>query len=126
MRNTIQKQIILETVLNMHMHPDAEEVYDKISLEHPYISKATVYRNLNLLAEQGVIRRVKVSDGPDRYDFNNVKHYHMHCKKCGKIFDAPLEYIENFEDRLGDTHGFEAQEHLIEFIGICPACQLNK
>ena len=57
-RNTIQRQLVLDTVRSMHNHPDAEQVYSEIVKEHPHISKATVYRNLNLLSEQGQIKKV--------------------------------------------------------------------
>ena len=126
MRNTIQKQIILDTVRSMRDHPNADVIFAKISAEHPNISKATVYRNLNLMADQGMIRRVKLSEGPDRYDFNTPKHYHMRCRACGRIFDAPMATLDHLEETLGDTHGFEAQDHIIEFIGICPDCKNKK
>lgn len=125
MRNTIQKKIILNTVQNMHNHPTAEDIYEKIGAENPNISKATVYRNLNLMAEQGLIKRVKLSEGPDRYDFNTSKHYHIRCKRCGKTVDAPMDYIEGINDLLRDTCGFDTDEHIIEFIGLCPDCKLK-
>ena len=126
MRNTIQKQVILNTVQNMHNHPTAEEIYLKINAAHPNISKATVYRNLNLLAEQRVILRVQLSDGPDRYDFNTAKHYHIRCRNCGKTVDAPMDYIDGLDALLRDTCGYETDEHVIEFIGLCPDCKLKK
>ena len=123
MRNTIQKQVILDAVQTMHNHPTAEEIYFKISSEHPYISKATVYRNLNLLAENKTILRVKLSDGADRYDFNVQKHYHMRCKNCGKVYDAPISYYENLEKQLKDSYNFTIESHIIEFIGVCADCK---
>ena len=123
MRNTIQKQVILDAVQTMHNHPTAEEIYLKISSEHPYISKATVYRNLNLLAENKTILRVKLSDGADRYDFNVQKHYHMRCKNCGKVYDAPISYYENLEKQLKDSYNFTIESHIIEFIGVCADCK---
>lgn len=123
MRHTLQKQIIMDTVQRMHNHPDAEEIYREIHLRHPSISKATVYRNLNALADQGQILRVKVSDGADRYDFNAHKHYHMRCRACGRVFDAPIAYFDNLEASLKEADGFIAEEHVIEFIGLCADCK---
>lgn len=123
MRNTVQKQIITDTVRGMQNHPTAEEIFEKIAAKHPSISKATVYRNLNIMADQGSILRVKGCDGPDRYDFNACKHYHMRCRSCGKVFDAPMPYIEDLEKSLKDLHGFYAEEHIIEFIGVCADCK---
>ncbi len=74
-RNTVQRQIVLQAVLRMHDHPTADTVYAAVAADHPSISKATVYRNLNQLASQGEIRRVAVPNGADRYDFNLEEHY---------------------------------------------------
>lgn len=52
-RNTVQRQIVLQAVLRMHDHPTADTVYAAVAADHPSISKATVYRNLNQLASQG-------------------------------------------------------------------------
>ena len=67
-RNTIQRKLVLDTVRELD-HPDAEQVYEKIITKHPHISKATVYRNLNLLAEQNEILKIETGNGPDKFDF---------------------------------------------------------
>ena len=69
-RNTIQRQIVLQVVNQMHNHPTADAIYAVIAAQHPTISKATVYRNLNQLAAQGEILRVPVPTGADHFDFN--------------------------------------------------------
>ena len=69
-RNTIQRQIVLQAVNQMHNHPTADAIYAFIAAQHPTISKATVYRNLNKLAAQGEILRVPVPTGADHFDFN--------------------------------------------------------
>ena len=121
-RNTVQRQIVLQTVLRMHDHPTADTVYAAVAAEHPSISKATVYRNLNQLVIQGDIRRVPVPNGADRYDFRTDKHYHMRCRACGKVFDAPMAPLPSPAKLLGDTGGFVVEDHTIEFVGLCPGC----
>lgn len=125
-RNTIQRQLILETVRSMHDHPDADEIYSKIASDHPTISKATVYRNLNVLSEQGQIKKISVSEGADRFDFRTDEHYHMRCRKCGKVIDAP----ETFKAREGfmplqGTDNFTVEQINVELIGICSDCIKN-
>ena len=71
-RNTVQRQIVLQAVRSLHDHPTADSVYAVVAAEHPSISKATVYRNLNQLALQGEILRVPVPTGADRFDFNTM------------------------------------------------------
>ena len=69
-RNTIQRQIVLQAVNQLHNHPTADAIYAVIAAQHPTISKATVYRNLNQLAAQGEILRVPVPTGADHFDFH--------------------------------------------------------
>ena len=69
-RNTVQRAMTLEAVRRLHAHPTAEEVYRQVAAEHPSVSRATVYRNLNQLAAQGEILRVPVPTGADHFDFN--------------------------------------------------------
>ena len=76
-RNTLQRRLVLETVQRMHNHPTAEEIFREISSENTLISKATVYRNLKILSEQGEIQHIPIPNGADCFDFNNTPHYHM-------------------------------------------------
>ena len=84
-RNTIQKDLVRNTVYEMRRHVTANEVYEFIKEEYPTIGKGTVYRNLDILVEEGVLRKVEVSDGPNRFDFTLKNHYHVRCIKCGKF-----------------------------------------
>ena len=117
-RNTMQRQLVLATVRALR-HPDAEHVYREIVQEHPRVSKATVYRNLNLLAEQGAIRKINVSEGADRYDAHTDEHYHMRCRRCSRLYDAPPGAAN--VTLTGNTDGFFVENIRIELIGICPA-----
>lgn len=121
-RNTIQKQLISKTVMNMD-HPDADQVYEAIVKEHPHISKATVYRNLNLLAEQKEIGKIEPGEGAAKFDFRTDPHYHLRCRECGRLFDADLPLLEGLDSRVQNTHGFTIEKHNIEFVGICSDCK---
>lgn len=124
-RNTVQRQIVLQTVLRMHDHPTADTVYAAVAVEHPSISKATVYRNLNQLVGQGEIRRVPVPNGADRYDFNMAEHYHVRCTQCGRVYDVYMPHIDNLIGRVEDASGVEVQRYDILFEGICQECRDN-
>ncbi len=125
-RNTVQRQIVLQTVLRMHDHPTADTVYAAVADEHPSISKATVYRNLNQLVSQGDIRRVPVPNGADRYDFNTAEHYHVRCSCCGNVYDVYMPQIDNLIDKVEDASGVEVQRYDILFEGVCQDCRQAK
>lgn len=122
-RNTLQRKIILEAVRNMKNHPDAEMVYEKISTTNPLISKATVYRNLKLLAKQGHILHIPIPDGADCFDFNCDPHYHIKCRKCGRVFDVDMPYQKNLCSNIVNDKGFIIESHQIVFSGLCPDCK---
>ena len=122
-RNTVQRQIVLQTVLKMHDHPTADNVYAAVAAEHPSISKATVYRNLNQLAGQGEIRRVPVPNGADRFDFNTSEHYHVRCEKCGAVFDVHMPQVVDLIGQVEGASGVEVRRFDILFEGVCKACR---
>ena len=64
-RNTIQRQLVLSAVRQLQNHPTADEVYQEVQKNCPTISRATVYRNLKLLAEEGEIRLRNISGSPE-------------------------------------------------------------
>ena len=82
-RNTIQKDLVRNAVYEMKRHVTANEVYEFIKEEYPTIGKGTVYRNLDILVEEGALRKVEVPDGPNRFDFTLKNHYpYMHQMPC--------------------------------------------
>lgn len=123
-RNTLQKNIILEQLKELH-HPTADEVYGMVAKKHPAISKATVYRNLNKLADEGAVTHVKIPDGADCFDSMTHRHYHIRCRECGRVFDVDMPYLSGLEERIADTHGFDVDGHEIVFSGLCPDCKIK-
>lgn len=124
-RNTIQCALVLEIVNQIKCHATADEVYEKLSQDHPNISRGTVYRNLQRLCEMGKIRKREIPCGADRFDHLCSDHYHVRCIQCGRVFDVDMAYITNLEKTIQDTHGFVFTEHDIIFKGICSECQSN-
>lgn len=122
-RNTLQRQIILDTLKKMDFHPSASQVYEQVHLQYPSISKATVFRILNQELDEGAVMRVMMQGDEMRYEMKTNPHYHMRCKRCGKIEDAPMAYQSRLEDLLGDLHGFQVEGHMVEFYGICEKCR---
>lgn len=121
MRNTRQRALVLEAVRSLHNHPTSADVYDAVREKHPSISRATVYRNLNVLTEQGEVLHIPVAGGADRYDFRCDCHYHAICRECGVVYDVEMP-SEDLLSSVRDTHGFHIEGFDIIFTGFCPDC----
>ena len=126
-RNTIQRQLVIAAVRFLADHPTAEEVYDRITMEYPDISKGTVYRNLNSLVESGLLGKVSVPSGADRFDHILARHYHIKCTHCCKFMKVKnFDYFHDLDDKLATATGFKMEHHDIVFSGLCPECQKHQ
>lgn len=122
-RNTIQRSLVFEAVNRLQCHATADEIYEDIVREHPHISRATVYRNLNMLSEAGEIRKLEMPGGADRFDHICRDHCHVRCEKCGRVFDVDMDFVAGLEKNIRDSRGFEFTGYDIIFRGICPRCR---
>ena len=121
-RNTRQRQLVLDAVRAHHDHPTADEIYLSLREVDDHISRGTVYRNLNLLAQEGEIQAVHVRGG-DRFDLRCDRHAHIVCQECGCVTDAPLPYDATLDAELAAETGYALTSHVTTFRGLCPACQ---
>ena len=127
-RNTIQRSFVLEAVNELHCHATADEVYKEVIKKHPTISKATVYRNLNLLADMGEAIKITTPDGGDRFDGNTHPHYHVVCTCCNRVFDLHIDEAHiNTMNKLAEEH-FDGtiDSHATLFYGTCQDCLTQK
>ena len=121
-RSTVQRQIILDTFVKLNIHPTVDEVYIEVHKNHPTISKTTVYRNLQQLADSNVIRQVLLPSDLVRYDRRIDKHYHFKCKNCGGIFDVDIDYLDGLNETVRQKYGFQVDAHDVVFTGVCSKC----
>ena len=120
-RNSKQRQMILDAVMSRCDHPTADQIYFDVRAKDDKISRGTVYRNLGILSEDGDITNVKVP-AADRFDSRTDRHYHLFCTGCGRVFDAPLSYHEEYDDKIAQETGFQISRHRLVFEGLCPEC----
>ena len=125
-RSTIQKDLILNTVRDLQTHVTADYLYDYLVSKYPSISRGTVYRNLNILCEEGLIKKVKTPDGADFFDFSLHNHYHVKCVSCGKISDVDMAELPDMLHRISDKHGYDIYGYNLFFEGYCPNCRKEK
>ena len=124
-RETKQRRSVLHAVRSRCDHPTAEQIFDDVLAVDPHISRGTVYRNLNLLCEEGEICHVRVP-GADRYDLRTDLHYHLFCVSCKQVTDAPYPYKDCLDDEIAGKTGYHIARHRLIFEGICPMCQSNE
>ena len=94
---TPQRIAILEVILHLENHPDAETMTDYLRLTHPSISLATIYKTLDTFTKKGIIRKVPTSEESMRYDAISEKHHHLYCSESDRIEDF---YDEDLNDIL--------------------------
>lgn len=121
-RNTMQRQIILNTVKNLNNHPTSEEVYNYIKPIYPSISLGTVYRNLHFLSKSKHIRKVSFNENVIRFDHNVCDHYHFKCSKCYKVIDIPVSDFDNMKKDVSEKYSVQVESFNIVFYGLCKDC----
>jgi Fur family peroxide stress response transcriptional regulator len=104
-------------------HPTADWIYDRLKSDFPNLSMGTVYRNLNILIDQGAVGRIDFGSTFDRFDANTDPHYHFICEKCGSILDLQLPFDKALNMRVTQSTPFTVYRHRIEFYGVCDRCK---
>jgi Fur family peroxide stress response transcriptional regulator len=117
-----QRERILEIVRTTNIHPTASWIYERLKEEIPGLSMGTVYRNLNILIDQGFVRKIDFGSTFDRFEANIEPHYHFICEKCGEIFDLDLPIDASLNEMVNKKTQFSAKRHRIEFYGLCDRC----
>ena len=126
MRMTRQRQVILEQLDTGRDHLTADQIYERARVTLPRISLGTVYRNLELLTEQGLVRKIGVRGNQRVFEGGKEPHVHMRCLSCQRIEDAPAVVLPDLTHLLKGKTDFEATGYEIEFLGLCPECRAKR
>ena len=116
-----QRESIKACLMARHDHPTADAIYASIREEFPNISLGTVYRNLNLLANEGRITRMAFP--VERYDGNTEPHCHFRCDKCGGVYDLDLPYCRELDAKADGASEHQIEGHELLFHGCCARCR---
>lgn len=122
-RHTPQRQVILEELAGLYTHPTAAELYALVRQRLPRVSLGTVYRNLEVLCEDGLARRLTLAGSDARYDGNTRPHDHVRCIGCGILRDLPPGTAAFRPDLPAEAAGFLVEGYRLEYFGRCPRCR---
>ena len=118
-----KRSAILDCLRETHTHPSAEMLHQMLQAQHPDISLATVYRNLALFKNQGVIQSLGTVGGIERFDANTEPHVHFICTNCHCVIDLPkIDVPEQLRSTVESATGGRVAECQLSFSGICQSC----
>ncbi len=121
---TPQRWVVIRTIISSQDHLTPAAMYKKVHQEHPNIGLVTIYRTLGILAKLGLICELHAGGSCRSYAISAPgRHHHLICSNCGTVVDFTGYNLSRLEQRLSIETGFKVADHLLEFIGLCQACQ---
>ena len=128
LRMTPERLMVLQGVLSQQGHFDAEELLETLRRSDHPVSRATLYRTLDHLAEAGLVKRHHFREGHARFEsvFDRDHHDHMVCERCGTVIEFVSEAIESLQEQVCAEHGFRALGHVHQIFGVCRSCQTER
>jgi Fe2+ or Zn2+ uptake regulation protein len=120
---TGQRRLVLEELRRNSTHPTAEDLYLKVKRRMPHVSLGTIYRNLEVLTEAGLARRVGPAADQMRFDACVENHYHIRCTSCGRVDDVELAGRPAIEAEIARLTEYDVSGCSLEFLGLCPSCR---
>jgi len=122
-RLTVQKRKMLEVLLEQEEHPSADDIFEDVRERVPGISRATVYRILEMLTDAKLVRKVYHPEDQYRYDARTSHHHHLVCTSCERVMDVELKDTSPPElpDERADQ--FQVEDYSIYFQGVCTDCR---
>jgi len=126
-RVTPQRRLLLEVIRQGKGHLDADEIYRLARERDPRISLSTVYRNLNLLAELGVISALHLDEEHHHYELRDAsEHYHLICSECGAVVEFDSALVGKLMTDVSEEQDFLIERAHIDVVGLCAKCRARK
>lgn len=120
---THQRQVLYEVMQGMTGHPSPEQIFVEVRQRIPAVSLATVYKNIHIFVETGILREVSLHHGSQRLEMNERQHHHLVCSRCKAITDIDAEGIALIPQRTDLGVGFQVERYSVDVIGLCAQCQ---
>ena len=121
LRYTQQRQEVWDDICSTNEHRDAEDIYNSLRKRQTNVSRATVYRTIDLLVKNNLVRRLDLGDGRSRFEnkMGIAHHDHIVCLNCRKIVEFMNEDIEEIQEQVAKEMGFEIVRHVHQLFGNC-------
>lgn len=120
-RYSRQRELIYEYLCSTAAHPTAEMIFQQLKPEHPKLSRGTVYRNLNQMADAGMI--TKMSFQVERYDARTDRHAHFICDRCGGVYDLDIPAPAAELEQISSVSGHAVLREERTYYGVCGDCR---
>ncbi len=123
-RLTRPRLAVLQVLQENDGYLSPTEIHEHGRALHPSLGLVTVYRTLEMLDELGLARRVHGRGNCHGYArANSASGHYLLCHQCGQVIEFPCEGMEEIIEAVRQRSGFTVEEHLLELVGLCPACQ---
>lgn len=122
---TAERQAVFDVLFVRHEHVEPDEILVRLRAKGKKISRATIYRTLELLVDSGIVGRVRVRESGYRYERLRAGEHHDHliCIECGRVLEFFEPKIESLQDEVCERYGFLALSHSHQMRGICRQCR---
>ena len=124
LRATAERRLLIREIFAQHGHIDADSIVDAVRARGLSISRATVYRNLELLVEAGLAHKVRLHGRRFLYEHLHAgqRHDHLACRGCGKLIEFVSPGITALLGEICRAHGFEGKDNQLQILGLCREC----
>ncbi len=126
-RMTSQRRLLLDIIRNADEHLDADDIFRLAKEKDARISLSTVYRNLNLLKDSGLVVERHLGEEHHHYEINaGPDHHHSVCTECGEVFEFESQFTEKMKLEVEKASGFQVTQIEVDILGHCPKCQQDE
>ncbi|MDO5027902.1 MAG: Fur family transcriptional regulator [Bacillota bacterium] len=128
-KTTEPRRVLLEFLdKDKNKHLSCDEIYDRLSTDHPNMGIATIYRNMQLFEELNIVTKLTLDDGVGRYEYAELRedahqHHHLVCLNCNKLIEVKEDLLGALEVEIEQEHDFKIVDHDLKFYGYCSKCK---
>jgi Fur family ferric uptake transcriptional regulator len=125
LKATPERFAVLDEIYSTNFHFEADDILIRMRKKKYRVSRATIYRTLELLEKCGLIRKAKLGETKAYYEHTYGRHHHEHmkCTNCGRVIEFESEEIEKLQDVICRQYDFQMTNHILHLFGLCGDCQ---